>query len=199
MSDSTDLRPGTEGGTAGAEEPRTAGTTMDARTRLVRSLLRLILAAALLSAPVYLVAEEFGGEAIVRVLLSNGVCALGCWGLLRLVGAGRVELAARVLVWGLLLLVAGLASSNGEPVHVNVINFMLVTLLAAVTLGARALLVAGGLSAAVMLGIAWTQAVPPIGEDLLEARLEAIAQFLPTWCVVVAVLWHHLRGATERS
>ena len=59
--------------------------------------------------------------------------------------------------------------------------------------------VAGGLSAAVMLGIAWTQAVPPIGEDLLEARLEAIAQFLPTWCVVVAVLWHHLRGTTERS
>ena len=176
-----------------------AGTTMDARTRLVRSLLRLILAAALLSAPVYLVAEEFGGEAVVRVLLSNGVCALGCWGLLRLVGAGRVELAARVLVWGLLLLVAGLASSNGEPVHVNVINFMLVTLLAAVTLGARALLVAGSLSAAVMLGIAWTQAVSPLGEDLHEARLEAIAQFLPTWCVVVAVLWHHLRGASERT
>jgi hypothetical protein len=110
-----------------------------------------------------------------------------------------VELAARTLVWGLLLLVAVLASSNGEPVHVNVINFMLATLLAAVALGPRALLAAGGISAVVMLGIAWAQAVPRPGEDLLEARLEAIAQFLPTWCVVVTVLWHHLRGSQREA
>ena len=172
---------------------------MEPRARLVRSLLRLILAAALLSAPVFLVAEEFGGEAVLCVLLSNGVCAVGCWLLLRALAAGRAELAARTLVWGLLLLVAGLASSNGEPVHVNVINFMLVTLLAAVALGPRALVVAGSLSAVVMLGIAWAQAVPRPGEDLLEARLEAIAQFLPTWCVVVMVLWHHLRSAQRTA
>lgn len=166
---------------------------MDTRATLLRSLLRLILAAALLSAPVFLFAEEFDGEAVRRVLLSNGVCALGCLGLLRLVARGRAELAARALVLGLFLLVAGLASTNGEAVHVNVINFMLVTVLAAVTLGARALLLVGGASAVVMLAIAWTQAVPTPGEDPLEARLEAIAQFLPTWCVVVGVLWLHLR------
>ena len=50
-----------------------------------------------------------------------------------------------------------------------------------------------------MLGIAWAQAVPRPGEDLLEARLEAIAQFLPTWCVVVTVLWHHLRGSQREA
>lgn len=149
----------------------------------------------------FLVAEEFGAKAVGRVLLSNGVCAIGCILLLRVVRRGRVELAARVLVGGLFLLVAGLASTNGEPVHVNVINFMLVTLLAAVALGPKPLLLAGAASALVMLGIAWAQAVPRPGEDLLEARLEAIAQFLPTWCVVVAILWHHLRahGGTDSA
>lgn len=171
---------------------------MDPRTTLIRSLLRLILAAALLSAPVFLFAEEFDGEAVRRVLLSNGVCAVGCWGLLRLVARGRARIAALALVLGLFLLVAGLASTNGEAVHVNVINFMLVTVLAAVILGPRALLLAGAASALVMLGIAWTQALPTPGEDLLEARLEAIAQFLPTWCVVVGVLWLHLR-TVERA
>jgi len=167
---------------------------MDPRTTLIRSLLRLILAAALLSAPVFLFAEEFDGEAVVRVLLSNGVCAVGCWGLLRLVARGHGQVAARALVLGLFTLVAGLASTNGEAVHVNVINFMLVTVLAAVTLGPRALLLAGAASALVMLGIAWSTATPRPGEDLLEARLEAIVQFLPTWCVVVGVLWLHLRA-----
>ena len=168
---------------------------MNPRARLTRAILRLILLAAVLSAPVFLVAEEFDGRHALVVLASNGVCVLLCALLLWRLRKGEVELCARILVVGLLVLVGTLATTNGESVHVNVINFVLVTVLASVLLGRRSLLAVAGISAAVMLAIAWRQAVPPPGEELFEARLEAIAQFLPTYLVVVAILWLRERPA----
>ncbi|MFT7485133.1 MAG: hypothetical protein ACI9F9_000980, partial [Candidatus Paceibacteria bacterium] len=157
---------------------------MTARHKLTRAILRLILAAALLSAPIFLVAEEFDGAHALLVLGSNGVCAVLCVVLLQRLKRGEVELCSRVLVYGLLLLIAGLATSNGEDVHVNVINFVLVTVLASVLLGRKPLLWVGATSAVTMFWIAWNQTVPPPGEELFEARLESIAQFLPTYLVV---------------
>lgn len=168
---------------------------MDARARLTRALVRTILIAAVVSAPVFLLAEEFAAEHVGRVAASNGVTALGCLALLGMLRAGRVESAARVLVFGLLTLVASLAWTNGEPVHVNVINFALVTVLASVLLGRRTLLAVGAVCAALMVGIAWRNALPTAGEEPFEARLEAIAQFLPTYAVVVGVLWLRERFA----
>ena len=171
---------------------------MDPRARLTRALVLTILVAAIASAPVFLFAEEFDAEHVRRVAASNGVTALGCLGLLAMLRAGQVERTGRVLVFGLLALVGSLAWTNGEPVHVNVINFTLVTVLAVVLLGRTTLLAVAAACAALMCAIAWKSAVPPPGEELFEARLEAIAQFLPTYVVVVGVLWLRERFA-ERA
>lgn len=172
---------------------------MDPRHQLTRAILRLILLAAVLSAPIFLVAEEFDGKHALIVLASNGVCAVLCGLLLWRLRLGEVELGARVLVWGLLILVGILATTNGEAVHVNVINFVLVTVLASVLLGRKALIAVAGISAILMLSIAWRQAMPPEGEELFEYRLEIIAQFLPTYLVVVAILWLRERGESGKA
>lgn len=161
---------------------------MDPRLRLVRALLWIVLAAAVLTAPVFLFAESFDREHVVRVALSNGLAAALCAGLLVWSRRGHADAVGRVLVFGLLALVASLAWSNGEDVHVNVVNFVLVTVLASVLTERRVLLGVAVLSAAAMCAIAWKQAVPPAGEELVEARLESIAQFLPTYAVIVWVL-----------
>lgn len=169
---------------------------MDPRTRLTQSLLRLLFVAAVATAPLFLFAEEFAARSIGRVAASNGVAALLCLVLLRLVRDGapaRVTLVGRLLVGGLLALVAGLAATNGEEIHVNVVNFVLVTVLASALLARRELVGVAIAAAAAMVAIAWRQAVAPPGEGLAEARLESVAQFLPTYAVIVVVL--ALRGA----
>ncbi|MCK6447486.1 MAG: hypothetical protein L6Q99_13935 [Planctomycetes bacterium] len=170
---------------------------MDSRLRLVRALLWIILAAAVLTAPVFLFAESFDREHVVRVALSNGLAALLCAGPLAWSRRGHAEAIGRVLVFGLLALVASLAWTNGEDVHVNVVNFVLVAVLASVLTERRILLGVACVSAAAMCAIAWKQAVPPAGEELFEARLESIAQFLPTYAVIVLVL--ALRERRERE
>jgi hypothetical protein len=166
---------------------------MDSRQRLLRPLVLLILVAAVLSAPIFLFAEGFEQDNLPRILLSNGVCAVFCVALLALLRRGRVELSARLFVFGLMAIVGILAWSNGEDVHVNVVNFVLVSVLAGTLLERRWLALVALVSAALMIGIAWKQVVSaPAGEELFEARLEAIVQFLPTYLVIVAVL--ALRG-----
>lgn len=157
--------------------------------RLLRALLRLILAAAVLTAPLFLFAEGFKAEYAWRVALSNGVCTVLCLALLRLASRGRERLAAQLLVWGLMLLVGTLASSNGEPVHVNVINFTLVVVLASALIDRRGVASVAAISAAVMSWIAWRQPLAREGQDLAEARFESLAQILPTFVVVSLVLW----------
>lgn len=168
---------------------------MSPRHQLTRAILRLILAAAVLSAPVFLIAEEFDRSHSLLVLASNGICALLCVVLLKQLRSGKVELCARILVYGLMLLVGWLASANGEDVHVNVVNFVLVSVLASVLLSARELGAVALVSSLLMSWIAYQQAVPPPGEELFEARLESIAQFLPTYLVVVSILWLRERSA----
>lgn len=158
---------------------------------LTTALVRLILVAAVATAPVFLFGEGFEAKYIWRVAASNGLCVVLCLGLLALIKRGRVELAGTLLVYGLLALVGTLAWVNGEPVHVNVINFTLVAVLASVIATSRDLLIAGGLAALEMVAIAWRRpaAYVPEGKDLAEMRFESIVQFLPTFCVVVGVLW----------
>ena len=156
--------------------------------QLTRALVRLVLLAAVVTAPIFLFGEGFEAKYIGRVAASNGLCALLCLGLLRLLDRGQADLAANLLVFGLLALVGTLASVNGEVVHVNVVNFVLVAVLASAVATRRVLLVAAAISAALLVRIAWVN--PPLrdGYDLGEARFEAIVQFLPTYLVIVAVL-----------
>jgi hypothetical protein len=168
---------------------------MEPRHRLTRALVLVVLAAAVLTGPVFLLAEELDREHVLRVLASNGVSALLCVGLLALLRRGRAELAARLLVFGLLALVGALAWTNGEGVHVNVVNFVLVTVLAAALLDDAGLLLVAASAACLMVAIAWKQASPAGGEELTEARVESILQFLPTYAVIVLVLWLQRRAS----
>ena len=170
-----------------------------ARGRLTRQLLRLVLVAAIATAPLFCFAEGFEARHLCRVAASNGGAALLCLVLLRVLRSGRVALAGGALVYGLLALVAGLAWSNGEEIHQNVVNFVLVTLLAGVLLGRRALLIVAPIAALVMAAIAWRQAHAAPGEELIEARFESIAQFLPTYAVITLVLWLRERPAEPRA
>lgn len=170
---------------------------MPSPARLTRDILWLVLAAAAATAPVFLFAEGFGVEHVLRVAASNGVCMVLCAGLLVLLRRGRVELVALTLVLGLLALVAALAWTNDEPVHTNVVNFVFVTVLAGVLLPRRLLIGVGLTGASVLCAIAWKQGVGPDGPDLLEARLEPVAQFLPTYLVILLVLWLRAGGRSE--
>lgn len=173
---------------------------------LTRTLVKLVLAAAILTAPVYLFGEGFEAKYVGRVAASNGLCVVLCACLLALIRQGRERLAAGLFVGGLMALVGTLAWVNGEPVHVNVINFTLVAVIASVTTGPRVLACVTALSAVEMCAIAWRRPLPGVdtgaleGEALAEARFEAIAQFLPTYLVVAGILWlAHARRTSASS
>jgi hypothetical protein len=160
-----------------------------ADARLTANLVRVILIAAVVTAPIFLFGEGFEAKYIARVAASNGLCVLLCLVLLRLLKTGQESLAALLLVFGLLALVGGLAWFNGEPVHVNVINFVLVAVLASAAADRRVLVIAALLSTIEMVAIAWDRPLMKAGHGLAEARFESIVQFLPTYLVVVAILW----------
>lgn len=170
---------------------------MESSAHLTRALVLLILVAALVSAPFFLVAEGFHLEHVWRVAASNGVCAIYCVGLLGLLRRGRTQLAGSLLVYGLLAIVSTLAWFNGESVHVNVVNFVLVTVLAGTLLKRRDLVWISVLAAVVMVGIAMRQDIDPSYPDPWEARMESIVQFLPTYVVVVGVLWLRAEGTSK--
>lgn len=161
--------------------------TPDPRARLLRSIAWAIFAAAVLSAPGFLIAEHFEPGRVLRIAASNGLAALGALALVRASAGGGVLLCSRALVYGLLALVSWLASTSGEDVHVNVVNFVLATVLAGTLLERADLALVAAASAAVLVAIAWRAA--SAGPEAGEVLLESIAQFLPTYAVVVFVLW----------
>ena len=81
----------------------------------------------------------------------------------------------------------------------TVINFVLVTLLASVLGSRREVLLIGALSALEMGVIAWQRPLMPPGKDLAEARFESLVQILPTFLVVVAILWLRAGRAGGRA
>ena len=103
---------------------------MHSSERLTRGILWIVLGAALATAPVFLVAEGEHRGHVLDVALSNGSCAALCAVLLVLLRRGHAEVVNRALVLGLLALISVLAWTNEETVHVNVVNFTFVTVLA---------------------------------------------------------------------
>jgi hypothetical protein len=161
--------------------------TSDPRARVLRAIAWVILAAAVISTPGFFIAERFETGRVLRVAASNGLTALGAIALIRASARGHVVGAARILVFGLLALVAGLAWTSGEGVHANVVNFVLVTVLAGTLLSRGELALVAAISGAAMLAIAWREVSP--ATEASAGLLESIAQFLPTYAVVVCVLW----------
>ena len=165
---------------------------------LTRALVRLVLVAAVVTAPVFLFGEGLEAMYVTRVAASNGLCVVLCVGLLALLRRGHERLAGASRVYGHPGLVGVLAWVKGEPVHVNGNNFTLIAVLASALCDRREVLVVGALSAVEMVAIAWRRPTAFATEEvseLNEARFEAIVQVLPTFLVVIAVLWLRERRA----
>ena len=162
------------------------------RTRaaaLVNLILWLLFAAALITTPLFFVGESFTQTHLTRVLLSNGGTALGVLSLLALLRRGKVEVVAQLVTWGLFALITALSATNGEPIHVNVINFLLVVVIAHRLVPSTTFYTVSLACLVAMATIAIQQALAATGaEPAFERATESIVQFLPSFLVIVLVL-----------
>ena len=157
-------------------------------TRRLTIALKILLFAAIATAPLYLVGESFDLSHVWRVTLTNGGTALAAFVLLVLIRRGYTRAAAHVTVWGLFALVASLAATNGEPIHVNVVNFSLVLVLAHFLLHPNGAIVATIACALAMTAIAYNQALTASPGNGHEIFVETVVQFLPQFILISLLL-----------
>ena len=120
--------------------------------------------------------------------LTNGGTALAAFGLLVLVRHGHIRIVANVAVWALFGLVASLAATNGESIHVNVVNFSLVLVLAHFLLHRDGAMVATIACVLAMTAIAYNQALVASPGNAHEIFVETIVQFLPQFILIAFLL-----------
>ena len=169
-----------------------------ASERLLPVILKLILVAAITTMPLYVFGEEFSLAHLWRVLAINGGTACGCLALLRLVKAGWVGLVSALLVWGLFGLNSILAATNGEPIHTNVVNFVLVLVIANLLMDRRDVVLVAVACALTMIGIAYRQSLVIQGAEQNERLVETVVQFLPQF-IMIALLLRILARTALRS
>ena len=156
--------------------------------KLLRVILKIILVAALVTMPLYIVGEEFTLSHLWRVLGINGGTALGTLALLQLARLGRTRIVSAVLVWGLFAPISYLAAATGEPVHVNVVNFVLVLVLASLLLRPRDGLLISISCLLVMITIAYRQSLSGAASDQNERFVETMVQFIPQFLIIALLL-----------
>lgn len=156
--------------------------------KLLRVILKIILVAALVTMPLYIVGEEFTLAHLWRVLAINGGTALGTLALLQLARLGRTRIVSAVLVWGLFAPISYLAATTGEPVHVNVVNFVLVLVLASLLLRPRDGLLISISCLLVMITIAYRQSLSGAASDQNERFVETMVQFIPQFLIIALLL-----------
>lgn len=159
------------------------------------TVLKLILGAAIITAPLYVVGETFDLSHVGRVLLINGGTAIGAVILLLLLQRGYSRLVSALTVWGLYALVSWLAATNGEPIHVNVVNFVLVLVLANLLLSGRGVAIVALACATAMAGIAYHQSLMTTGGQDKKFFVETVVQFLPQF-ILIALLLRMTSGRT---
>ena len=159
------------------------------------TVLKLILGAAIITAPLYVVGETFDLSHAGRVLLINGGTAGAAVILLLLVQRGYGRLVSVLTVWGLYALISWLAATNGEPIHVNVVTFVLVLVLANLLCSGRAVAIVTLACATAMVGIAYHQSLMATDGQGREIFIEAVVQFLPQF-IFMALLLRMTSGMT---
>lgn len=169
-----------------AFEPDDA-STLQAADRL-KTVLKIILVAAIATAPLYVFGETFDLSHLWKVVMINGGTALAAMALLLLVHRGHVRLVSAFAVWGLLALISWLAATNGEQIHVNVVNFVLVLVAANLLLRTPGVLLVAFACAIAMTGIAYHQATMAKGPVGNEVFVETIVQFLPQYILIAMLL-----------
>ena len=163
------------------------GSTARGRASLI-TVLKLILGAAIITAPLYVVGETFDLSHAGRVLLVNGGTAGSAVILLLLVQRGYGRLVSLLTVGGLYALVTWLAATSGEPIHVNVVNFVLVLVLANLICSGRAVAIVTLACATALVGIAYYQSLLATGGQGWEVFVETVVQFLPQFIFMVLQL-----------
>lgn len=170
---------------------------------LLTAALKLILGAAIVTAPLYVVGEGFDLSHVGRVLLINGGTAIGALILLLLAHRGYDRLVSAVAVWGLYALVSWLAATNGEPIHSNVVNFVVILVLANLLLGGRGVVLVALACATAMVGIASDQALTTTrgqyGELLVETVVQCLPQFILIALLLRMTLGRRLAGPTSQT
>lgn len=154
--------------------------------RCLQTSLTMLLLAALLTAPLYVVSE--GMAHLWRVLWINGGTAGVMGVLLLLVRRGYARLVSGLVVWGLLGLISGLAALNGEPILINVVNFVAVLVLAHVLLAGGRVWLVGLVGAVAMTAIAYHQALVPPEPQGRQGFVAMIGQFLPQFILITLLL-----------
>jgi hypothetical protein len=157
-------------------------------TASLTTVLKLILGAAIITAPLYVVGEGFDVSHAGRVLLINGGTAIGAVMLLLLVRRGHGRLVSALTVWGLYALISWLAATNGEPIHVNVVNFVVVLVLAHLLFSGRGVAIVTLACATAMAGIAYCQSLLTTGGQAGELFVQAVVQFLPQFILIALLL-----------
>ena len=168
----------------------------------LRAVLKLILVAAILTAPLYVVGETFDLSHARRVLMINGGTAVGALALLLLVRRGRAQLAGGLSVLALFILISWLAATSGESIHVNVVYFVLVLVLANLLLNGRGVAAVTVACASAMAGIAYHQSLMAKGAAGNEMFIQAVIQFLPQFILIALFLRmtsRKVRAARARS
>jgi len=154
----------------------------------LKLVLKIILVAAIATAPLYVFGESFDLSYLWKVVMINGGTALAAMALLLLVHRGHVRLVSALAVWGLLALISWLAATNGEPIHVNVVNFVLVLVTANLLLRTRGVVLVAFACAIAMTGIAYHLAPVTKGPEGNEVFVETIVQFLPQFILIALLL-----------
>ena len=154
----------------------------------LKIVLKIILVAAIVTAPLYVFGETFDLSHLRKVVMINGGTALAAIVLLLLVHRGHVRLVSALAVWGLLALISWLAATNGEPIHANVVNFVLVLVAANLLLRAPSALLVAFACAIAMTGVAYQQSSMTKGPVGNEMFVETIVQFLPQFILIALLL-----------
>ena len=154
----------------------------------LKIVLKIVLVGAIVTAPLYVFGESFDLSHLWKVVMINGGTALAAMALLLLVHRGHVRLGSAMAVWGLLALISWLAATNGEPIHVNVVNFVLVLVAANLLLGTPSVLLVAFACAIAMTGIAYHQTTMTKGPVGNEVFVETIVQFLPQYILIAMLL-----------
>ena len=163
------------------------GSTVRGKASLT-TVLKLILAAAIITAPLYIVGESFDLSHAGRVLLINGSTAGTAIILIFLAQRGYARLVSALLVLAMYALITSLAATSGEPIHVNVVNFVLILVLANLLCSGRAVAIVTLACASAMVGIAYYQSLMATGGQGREVFVETVVQFLPQFIFMAVLL-----------
>lgn len=152
-------------------------------------ILKILLAAAIVTLPIFSLSEEISWAHFLRVLLINGGTAIAVLILLRLTQKGYERPVSAALVWGLFALIAGLAATNGEPIATNVVNFIIVLVVANLLLNGTQINIVSVACLAAMIVIAYLQSKHiVVAKEAADSFADSLSEFAAQFAIVAILI-----------